>query len=260
MFLVSISAVSHKVNLYTLALCECNHSGVQMYLFNDESSGLIPNNDVIITNNFGQMPHVQCISGSQTPSVGQWISPSGQDITYKTTDPFDVVVGDENDPGYLDISLHTGQFITYQDQGVYTCRIPDETGTIVSLHVGIYLPALTSKSQNTSRKVNSNYYCTQHAVPVSILSLGESTETVFTLRCTSTGSPPTNLTWTKDGEVVTADENFEVTQILRSGVISSYDNLLKINSEPSEVVGTYTCTVDNSISEPIEQILVIEGK
>ena len=119
--------------------------GVQIYLSDAESPGIIPNNDLIVTNNFGQLPSLQCISGSQLASVGQWITPSGQDATYQTSDPFDVIVGDESDPGFLEISLHSGRFITYQDQGVYTCRIPDETGAMVLLHVGLYLPALVGE-------------------------------------------------------------------------------------------------------------------
>ena len=116
-----------------------------MYLFDAESPGIIPNNDIIVTNNFGQLPRLQCISGSQSADVGQWITPSGQDATHQTNDPFDIIVGDESDPGYLDISLHSGQVITYEDQGVYTCQIPDDMGALVSLHIGIYLPALVSE-------------------------------------------------------------------------------------------------------------------
>ena len=93
------------------------------------------------------MPRLQCISGSTSPNVGQWIAPSGQDVTYSTSDPFDVELGGVNDPGYVDIALHSGQFITFSDQGIYSCLIPDETGVTRSLLVGIYLPALTSKSQ-----------------------------------------------------------------------------------------------------------------
>ena len=119
--------------------------GAQMYSFDPDNTGPLANNTIIITDNFGQMPHLQCISGSQSPNIGQWIAPSGQDATYRTSDPFDVVLGGGNDPGYLDISLHSGQFITFNDQGVYTCRIPDENGVPRSVFVGIYLPALISK-------------------------------------------------------------------------------------------------------------------
>ena len=231
-----------------------------MYLFDAGSPGIIPNNDIIVTNNFGQLPRFQCISGSLTAGVGQWISPSGQDATFQSGDPFDVIVGDESDPGYLDVSLHSGQFITYEDQGVYTCQIPDDMGTLVSLHVGIYLPALTSKVpclllHYSGTKQTDSFI----VVPVQILSLDEDSKAVFSLNCTSTGSPPTNLTWTKDGEVITGGDNYEVIQILRSGVTATYSNILKIHLPLSSIIGAYTCMIDNSVSVPVEQTLTIQG-
>ena len=83
---------------------------------------------------------MQCISGSQIPDVGQWIAPDGQDITQNSDDQFEIIAGGINDPGYLDITLATGRSLTHGDQGIYTCRIPDEKGTITELHVGLYLP------------------------------------------------------------------------------------------------------------------------
>lgn len=124
-----------------------------MYSFDVDNPGPIPNNSIIVTDNFGRMPRLQCISGSTLPNVGRWIAPSGQDTTYSTNDPFDIVQGDANDPGYVDISLHSGQFVTFNDQGVYTCLIPDETGVDQSVFVGIYLPALTSKSRTATQVV-----------------------------------------------------------------------------------------------------------
>ena len=100
---------------------------------------------MIVTDNFGQIPRLQCISGSKVPNVGQWITPSGQDATRSAADPFDVALGSGNDPGYFNISLHPGRFIIFSDQGVYTCLIPDEAGLNRSVFVGIYLAALTSK-------------------------------------------------------------------------------------------------------------------
>lgn len=121
-----------------------------MYSFDANNPGIIPNNSIILTNNFGQMPQLQCISGSKSSNVGQWFTPSGQDIAHTTNGLFDVNVGGRNDPGYLDVSLHPGQIITISDQGVYTCRIPDETGIVFSVFVGIYLPALISKQSRHS--------------------------------------------------------------------------------------------------------------
>ena len=119
-------------------------AGVQMYVFDDDDPGIIPNNSIILTDNFGQIPRLQCISDTKLQDVGQWLEPSGQDITLSTDDPFDIIIGGQNDPGYLDISLHSGRILNFRDQGVYTCLIPDENGINSSLSVAIYLPGLTS--------------------------------------------------------------------------------------------------------------------
>lgn len=113
-----------------------------MYLYDTNDPGIIANNSIILTDNFGRVPQLECISGSKMPDVGRWLTPSGQDTTLSANDPFDVTVGGQDDPGYLDVALSPGLILTFRDQGVYTCHIPDETGMNVSVFVGIYLPAL----------------------------------------------------------------------------------------------------------------------
>ena len=68
------------------------------------------------------------------------------------------------------------------------------------------------------------------------------------------------MTWMKDDEVITINDTFEVIQRLQDGVTATYDNLLKVYSEPSEVIGTYTCSVDNSVSTPAVQTLAFQGQ
>ena len=96
--------------------------------------------------------------------------------------------------------------------------------------------------------------------PVSVLSLQETSADDFSLNCSSTGSPPTNITWTKDGETVTMNENFTAIQYLRDGVTARYDNILIISLPPAEVIGTYTCSIHNLVSVPSEETLVIQGQ
>jgi hypothetical protein len=68
------------------------------------------------------------------------------------------------------------------------------------------------------------------------------------------------VTWLKDGEDIAANDTFEVIQILQGGVAATYSNLLRVYTEPSDVVGVYTCSVDNSVSEPATQMLTIQGQ
>ena len=117
----TVLCISTEYTLYSYL--PCHDIGASFYSFDLENSGLFPNNDIIVTNNFGQPPRIQCISGSQMAGVGQWITPDGQDVTRSTDDQFEVIVGGVNDPGYLDIALATGRSLTHNDQGVYTCLI-----------------------------------------------------------------------------------------------------------------------------------------
>ena len=96
--------------------------------------------------------------------------------------------------------------------------------------------------------------------PISVLSLQESSVAVFTLNCSSSGSPPTNVTWIKDGEMVAMSGNFTTKQDLRDGVTARYDNILTSSLQPSEVLGTYICLLDNLVSAPSEETLTLQGK
>ena len=116
-----------------------------MILMNGNTPEVLLNNSALLTDNFGQLPTIQCVSGYAVANVGQWLSPLGMDLTMAPLDAFDVTLGGQVDPGYLNVSLVSGQFLTIQDQGVYGCHIPDEMGRNASLFVGIYLPAFASK-------------------------------------------------------------------------------------------------------------------
>ena len=99
-------------------------------------------------------------------------------------------------------------------------------------------------------------------VPVTIISLENSRTfgSTFTLNCSSTGSPATTVTWTMDGETLSNNNTYQMMQLLRDATTATYDNLLTVNVQPQYSVGTYTCSVDNSISEPTQQTLALEGE
>ena len=72
--------------------------------------------------------------------VGAWINPGGRNLVAVQNDPFDIIFGDSNNPGQLLIETpSTNPPISMAHEGVYTCTIPDESGQIEYLHIGIYL-------------------------------------------------------------------------------------------------------------------------
>ena len=57
--------------------------------------------------------------------------------------------------------------LTADDNGVYTCRIPDESGTIVDVNIGVYATGFNSES---CQLCSENSYLSFHS-PCSCLSI-----------------------------------------------------------------------------------------
>ena len=120
-------------------------AGVGLYLNSTATqlaSGVIANDSFI---RYDSIAELQCVSGSLSPNVGSWIAPDGEDITRAESDQFEIVVGGSDDPGYLSVQVASGVPFTDMEQGVYTCRIPDETGEEQYIHIGLYLPDFDCK-------------------------------------------------------------------------------------------------------------------
>lgn len=87
---------------------------------------------------------------------------------------------------------------------------------------------------------------------ISSLQLMTPSDAALTLNCISTSSPAANVIWRKDGADLSNHTSITTTQILRSGVSATYDNILAINAPPYELVGVYSCIVHNSLGHNSE--------
>ena len=96
------------------------------------------------------------------------------------------------------------------------------------------------------------------SAPASIIGLKKNfgVNSIFTLNCTSTGSPATTVIWTKDGEQLSMDRVYETFQFLESRLTATYVNHLSVNSGPYGVTGEYNCIVENSLGNTSEITLV----
>ena len=93
---------------------------------------------MIITS--GRVSDLRCISGSTSSNVGHLFDINEVDITLSSTDPFFIF---RNNPGTVHVrSLRS---LRSNEQGIYTCRIPDESGTTVDVNVGLYLSGSAGK-------------------------------------------------------------------------------------------------------------------
>ena len=100
------------------------------------STGPLQNNDIIVADSHGEIGELICSSGSNSSNAARWIAPGGEDITTNPSDRFNVTVGGDDNPGFLRVSSSR---LFDSDKGIYSCWIPDETGNVQSLHIGIYL-------------------------------------------------------------------------------------------------------------------------
>ena len=113
-------------------------AGVGLY---HSSSGLLSNNSVVTASNGYLQGSFFCVSGRRQAGIGRWIAPNGDDYTLPGTHAFNVSIGGQDNPGVVKISVtgSEGRFLAGQWNGVYSCVIPDETGTEKIIYLGIYL-------------------------------------------------------------------------------------------------------------------------
>ena len=66
------------------------------------------------------------------------------------------------------------------------------------------------------------------------------------LICISSGGPATTVTWMKNNERLTIDDNhYRQTQTLTDSDLATYENILYFN-DSLNLVGYFTCTVHNT--------------
>ena len=115
-----------------------------MQLFRGAPRGDLPNNGLAISENVGSgfRLRIFCRSDSMSENVGQFIGLSGNALT---SNSFFAI--SHLQPGELTIENIVGSqsTLTAIQQGVYTCRIPLESGVIRELNVGIYPSGFNSE-------------------------------------------------------------------------------------------------------------------
>ena len=95
-----------------------------------------------------------------------------------------------------------------------------------------------------------------HIAPISISSLDHgSSGDNFTITCTSTGSPATSVTWTRDGTPLTTDG--VAYQTLRDGTTATYDNYLVVDEGPAALAGSsFACSTTNEINTATDTLTI----
>ena len=84
----------------------------------------------------------------------------------------------------------------------------------------------------------------------------------FILTCLSSGSPATIVTWARDGTQVSPDGSTILqTQVITNRATATYENILTLSLQPTDLVGSYSCRVDNTLgTSGFSEALTIYGK
>ena len=77
-----------------------------------------------------------------------------------------------------------------------------------------------------------------------------------TLTCTSTGGPPTTVTWKKNG-VLVSSSLYEQSQRLLDAESATYENIL-YNNDVANFVGSFTCEIRN-VRGTVEKTVELNG-
>ena len=81
--------------------------------------------------------------------------------------------------------------------------------------------------------------------------------THFTLTCTSTNSPATNVTWMRDGDILPIDGvKNHFYQTVTSRRSSTYQNTLVVDDTTDNITGNYACRVTNKFGNSSSEIIV----
>ncbi len=68
----------------------------------------------------------------------------------------------------------------------------------------------------------------------------------FAFTCTSTGSPPTTIIWTKDNKEIAVDGTmFKLSCTVVNRTTATFKNVLTVDDEFVDMIGNYSCSVVN---------------
>ena len=88
-----------------------------------------------------------------------------------------------------------------------------------------------------------------------------STDDVHTFSCVTQGSPPTQVTWERDGvEIYWNNTFYQFGQAVVDRATSVYNNTLTVKSITEDVVGEYSCTATNSLGTSNRLTKAVKGK
>ena len=195
-------------------------------------------------------PSLECCSDSETPNAAsvtrEWYLPDGRPVTSAGT-------AFSREQVSSAVSLYRSGSTSLS--GVFRCEIPDASGTSQNIYVGIYPQGDGEMYMYIRLSLNYHIYFILITGSPSITSV-QFDRNSTTLTCTSTGGPPTTVTWRKNS-VLVDDTLYEQSLRLVNAETATYENIL-FNDDVANFVGSFTCEVSN-VRGRVEETVELNG-
>ncbi|CAI8023922.1 hypothetical protein GBAR_LOCUS13949 [Geodia barretti] len=176
--------------------------------------------------------NVYCYSNSTSGGTGYFKLSDGV-RQYSTSNYNNYRIGQLSNTG-VSIARYSSSYYP-QIFGIFTCEVPDSRGVTVETSIGIY------SSMPSPPSVYSISYSERHQA--------SNDGVLGTVDYLSQNSPPTNVTWTRDGSTIEVDgEGYEMMQMVTERQsYSRYRNTLLIK-DAAELAGNHSfcCRVSNA--------------
>ena len=203
-----------------------------------------------------------CYSNSSDTNNGYIIFPNGR--RYYNSRSYSVHIQREI-PSGIQFQNHVYNAPYYQ--GVYTCQLPDSNGNILNIYIAYYTTEPSMYIVCILYKMykffiififpccihisgQPNIYYSRY---IDLSNDGQKSTSFGKIEIKTEYSPPTNVTWQRDGVTVYIHPHleragYEMVQIVTNRISSHYTTYLLIRNA-THLVGshTYTCIVQNKI-------------
>ena len=116
----------------------CIFTGAGFHVFNGASTGSQPNNGLAISNDAGSGFRIRffCRSDSLTLNVGELIGLDGN--TFSGNDYLAFETPTNGGELRIDNTVGSEEPLPASEQGIYTCRIPLQSGVNGTINIGVY--------------------------------------------------------------------------------------------------------------------------
>lgn len=131
------------------------YTGVRLFLESgrDSDGRILANNSLISSGSLSSDYGLACYSADhRTNTIGQWMFPNGIRVERETGDQQQLLYA-HNQIGRVTLQIRDNRKFPSDLEGVYSCLIPDETGTERTLYAGLY----STTSYNNSGEYKISY-------------------------------------------------------------------------------------------------------